>query len=52
MSATWFIAAMQLGQQAEPVGAQGGVFGIDHDVVEEAVDRGASRRPGPAASSA
>jgi hypothetical protein len=39
MSATWFIASVQGGQQAEPVGAQGRVFGIDHDVVEEAVDR-------------
>ena len=31
---------MQLGEQSEAVGAQGWVFGVDHDVVEKAIDRG------------
>jgi hypothetical protein len=38
------MAGMQRGQQAEAVGAQGGVFDIHHHVVEEGVDRALQRR--------
>ena len=31
-------------QQVEPVFAQGGVLSVDHDIVEERVDRGAQGR--------
>ena len=37
---------MQLGEQAETIGTQGRIVGIDHDAIEEGINRSTQRREG------